>query len=336
MTFGVIVTYILAALALYIFLRLIRIVPEQQAWVVEQFGKYRRTLGSGLHLVVPFIQRIAYRHTLKEEVIDVEPQVCITSDNVQVTVDGILYLKVIDPARASYGIDNYRFASAQLAKTTMRSEIGKMELDRSFAERDALNDAIVRAVDEASDPWGIKVTRYEIKDISPTDTIEEAMKQQMRAEREKRARILESEGEKAARINVSRGDRQEAINLSRGERQRMINEADGRARAIEIVSEATAQGIREIAEAIGTAGGREAKNFRIAEQFVAQLGAVLESADTSVLPADLASIRGLLQAMGPALRGPVPGAPPPDAPPPAAGRTPARPAAAGGRKGGEA
>jgi regulator of protease activity HflC (stomatin/prohibitin superfamily) len=298
---GIILAYVLAALFLIVFFRMIRIVPEQEAWLLEQFGKFNRTLGSGLHIVVPFIQRVAYRQLLKEEVIDVEPQVCITNDNVQVTVDGILYLRVIDPVKASYGIDNYRFATAQLAKTTMRSEIGKLVLDRTFSERDALNDAIVRAVDEASDPWGIKVTRYEIKDISPTQTIEDAMKQQMSAEREKRAEVLQSEGDKESRINVSKGERQHAINLSMGERQRRINESEGRARSIEIVSEATAQGIREIAEALRTPGGGKAKSFRIAEQFVARFGAILSEADTSVLPADVANLRSLLQSVAPAL-----------------------------------
>jgi regulator of protease activity HflC (stomatin/prohibitin superfamily) len=302
MVAGIILAYVLAALVLYVFFRMIRIVPEQEAWIVQQFGKYRKTLGSGLHLVVPVAQRIAYRQLLKEEVIDVEPQICITNDNVQVTVDGILYLKVVDPVKASYGIENYRYATAQMAKTTMRSEIGKLVLDRTFSERDALNDAIVRAVDEASDPWGIKVSRYEIKDISPTQTIEDAMKQQMRAEREKRAEILQSEGEKESRINVSKGERQEAINISIGERQRRINEADGRARSIEIISDAAARGIREIAEALQSPGGDKAKSFRIAEQFVSRFGAILAEADTSVLPADVANLRSLLQAVSPALR----------------------------------
>ena len=292
---GIILAYVFAVLFLIIFFRLIRIVPEQEAWIVEQFGKYKKTLGSGMHLIVPIVHKIAYKHLLKEEVLDVEPQICITNDNVQVTVDGILYLKVMDPVKASYGIDNYRYATSQLAKTTMRSEIGRLELDKSFSERDDLNDAIVRAVDEASDPWGIKVTRYEIKDISPTETIEEAMKQQMRAEREKRAEILSSEGDKEARINVSKGQRQEAINLSMGERQRRINEADGRAKSIEILSEATAQGIREIAQAIRTPGGDKATRFRIAEQFIAQFGNIVESAETSVLPFDLAQFKSLIQ-----------------------------------------
>src|SRR6056297_3985329 len=203
---NVIFAYVLAFLVIITFFKLIRIVPEQEAYVIERFGKYQTTLGSGLHLIIPFIQQVAYKHILKEEVLDVDPQVCITSDNVQVTVDGLLYLRVMDPEKASYGIDNYRYATAQLAKTTMRSEIGKLELDRSLSERDAINDAIVRAVDEASDPWGIKVTRYEIKDITPSETVMIAMEQQVRAEREKRAEILSSEGVREARINSSKGD----------------------------------------------------------------------------------------------------------------------------------
>ncbi len=299
MSTGVILAYVLAVFFIIIFFKLIRIVPEQEAWVIEQFGKYHKTLGSGFHLVVPFVQRIAYKQLLKEEVIDVDPQVCITSDNVQVTVDGILYLKAMDPVKASYGIDSYRYATAQLAKTTMRSEIGKLELDRSFSERDDLNDAIVRAVDEASDPWGIKVTRYEIKDIYPTDTIEDAMKQQMRAEREKRAEILSSEGDKESRINVSKGERQEAINLSMGEKQRRINEAEGRSKAIEITSNATADGIKEIAAAIKNPGGDKATNFRIAEQFISQFGNIVETADTSVLPFDIAQLKSAIEAVLP-------------------------------------
>lgn len=298
---GIVLIYAVAVLFLIIFFRLVRIVPEQEAWIIEFLGKYQKTLASGMHLVIPFMHRVAYKQLLKEEVIDVDPQICITRDNVQVTVDGILYLRVMDPYKASYGIDNYRFATAQLAKTTMRSEIGKLELDKSFSERDALNDAIVKAVDEASDPWGIKVTRYEIKDIAPTQTIEDAMKQQMRAEREKRAEILSSEGEKESRINVSKGERQEAINLSVGEKQRRINESNGRAQAIAITSEATATGIREIAKAINTPGGDKATSFRIAEQFIVQFGNIIETADTSVLPMDLAQIKSMVQALLPAL-----------------------------------
>ena len=288
---------IFAALFIFIFFRLLRIVPEQEAWVIEQLGKYRKTLGPGLHLVVPLLQRVAYKHSLKEEVIDVAPQICITQDNVQVTVDGILYFRVMDPVKASYGIENYRYATAQLAQTTMRSEIGQIELDRSFSERDTINDAIVQSVDEASDPWGIKVTRYEIKDIAPPDTVLEAMERQMRAEREKRAEVLKSEGEKTARINISKGEREEAINFSKGDRQRRINEAEGRGSAIEITAGATADGIRMIAGAIQTAKGREAMNLRIAEQFIARFGEILDSAETAVLPAEVAQIRSFLQSV---------------------------------------
>ncbi|HUX20239.1 MAG TPA: slipin family protein [Spirochaetia bacterium] len=291
---GIVVLYVLILLVLVVFFKLIKIVPEQESYVVEQLGKFRKTLGSGFHLVIPFIQRIAYKHILKEEVIDVDPQVCITNDNVQVTVDGILYLKVVDPAKASYGIEDYRFATVQLAKTTMRSEFGKLELDRSFSERDKLNDAIVRAIDQASEPWGIKVTRYEIKDISPTETIAEAMEQQMRAEREKRASILSSEGQRAARINVSKGEREEAINLSQGERQRKINVSEGRAKAIEITANATAQGIREIAEALRQPGGDTAMSLRVAEQYIGQFSKILQMAKTQILPFDIAQIKSLV------------------------------------------
>jgi regulator of protease activity HflC (stomatin/prohibitin superfamily) len=294
---GAIGAYVLSGsllvLFFIVFFRLIRIVPEQEAWVVEQFGKFRKILGPGLHLVVPGVQKVAYRNNLKEEVIDVPPQVCITKDNVQVEVDGILYLQVVDPEKASYGIEDYRFASAQLAQTTMRSEIGKIELDNSFSERDEINDAVVKAVDEASDPWGIKVTRYEIRDITPTDTVLKAMEQQVKAVREKRAEILKSEGERESRINLSKGEREEAINLSRGERQRRINESEGQARAIEIVSEATAEGIVDVARSIQLPKGKQAVSLRIGEQFVRRLGEVFEQAETQVLPFDIAHIKSL-------------------------------------------
>lgn len=284
----------LLVLFFIVFFKMIRIVPEQQAWIVEFLGKYQRSLGPGFHLVIPFVQKISYKQILKEEVIDVPPQVCITKDNVQVTVDGVLYLKVIDPAKAGYGIDDYRFATKQLAQTTMRSEIGKIELDNTFSERNRINEAIVQAVDEASDPWGIKVTRYEIKDITPTQTVEEAMEQQVRAEREKRAEILTSEGERESRINVSEGNREESINLSQGERQKRINEADGRAEAMEILANATAEGIKEVAEAINIPNGEKAVKLRIAEQFIDQLRTILSEAETSVLPHDLAQLQGVI------------------------------------------
>ena len=298
---SVILVYVLVALVIFLFFKLIHIVPESETYLVEQFGKYKRTLGSGLHLIIPVVQRIAYKIEMREQVIDVEPQLCITSDNVQVLVDGILYLKVVDPIQASYGIDDYRYATAQLAQTTMRSEIGKLDLDRTFSEREEVNDAIVKAIDEASDPWGVKVTRYEVKNITPTEGVQKAMEQQMRAEREKRAEILASEGERESRINVSRGDRQYAINVSEGERQRRINESEGRAKATEITAEATAEGVRLVAAAIEEPGGGNAVSLRLAEQYVRRFGKILEEADVSLVPAELANLRGALEAVGPAL-----------------------------------
>ena len=291
----IILSVAVAAVTALLFRNTVRIVPEQQAFIVERLGKYDRTLGAGFHLLIPFVERIAYRQSLKEEAMHVQPQTCVTADNVQLNVDGILYLRVVDPEKASYGIDDYRYASTQLAQTTMRSEMGRIDLDRSFSERDEINDAIVRAVDEASDPWGIKVTRYEVRDISPPDSVLQAMEQQMRAEREKRAAVLQSEGERAARINVSKGQREEAINLSKGERQRRINEAAGRARAIEATATATADGIRQVAQVIRQRGGDTAFALRIADQYVAQFGRILEGANVSVMPLEVAQVRSILQ-----------------------------------------
>ncbi|MCG8605789.1 paraslipin, partial [bacterium] len=219
----------LTLVVLIAFLKTLRIVPQRTAFIVERLGKYRATLDAGFHILVPFIDQVSYKHTLKEQAVDVPPQTCITQDNIAVEVDGILYLQVIDAKKASYGINNYQFASTQLAQTTMRSVIGKLELDRTFEERDTINSAIVDAVDKASDPWGVKVTRYEVKNIIPPQSIKDAMEKQMRAEREKRAMIAESEGEKQAKINRAEGDKQELIARSEGEKQKRINEAEGRA-----------------------------------------------------------------------------------------------------------
>ena len=320
----IILIYLLVFFVIYVFFKLVQIVPEQEAYIIEQFGKYQRTLGAGLHLVIPFVQKVAYKQILKEQVIDVPPQICITNDNVQVTVDGLLYLRVVDPQKASYGIENYRFATAQLAQTTMRSEIGKMELDKSFSERDDLNDAIVKALDTASDPWGIKVTRYEIKDISPTDTIMEAMEQQMRAERERRAEILISEGEKESRINISLGEREGAINLSKGERQKRINESEGKAQAMKIVAQATAAGIAQVAEAIRLPKGRSAMTLRLTQQYIDQLSGIFRTADVSVLPWDLAQFKSVVRTLLLPENGAGPGA---QSPPPKPG--PARPVTGG-------
>lgn len=299
----IILAYAGALLLILIFFKLIRIVPEQESYIVEQLGKYRKTLGSGLHFVIPLIQKIADRHSLKEEVIDVEPQMCITKDNVQVLVDGILYFRITDPVKASYGIEDYRYAIIQLAKTTMRSGIGKLDLDKTFSERENINDNIVKAIDEASDPWGIKVTRYEIKDITPNAPILKAMEQQMRAEREKRAEILKSEGDKEYRINISKGERQEAINISLGEKTRKINEAEGKARAIEVISTATAKGLALMAKAIQAKKGKQAMNLRITEQYIRHFGEILENSQTDILPMNIAQLKTITKTLFPALAG---------------------------------
>ena len=247
-TGNVVLTIILVGvlfLAFIIFVKTIRIVPQKMAYIVERLGKYHTTLEAGFHILVPFIDRVAYKHTLKEQALDVPPQDCITKDNIMVEVDGILYMQVIDPQKASYGIGDYQFASIQLAQTTMRSVMGKLDLDKTFEERESINSEIVDAVDKASDPWGIKVTRYEVKNIVPPQSIKDAMEKHMRAEREKRATIAESEGDRQAKINRAEGDRQEMIARSEGEKQKRINEAEGRAVEIQRVAEATAKGIRE-------------------------------------------------------------------------------------------
>jgi regulator of protease activity HflC (stomatin/prohibitin superfamily) len=272
----------------------IRIVPQRSAYIIERLGKYRTSLEAGFHVLMPFFDKVSYKHTLKEQAVDVPPQTCITKDNISVEVDGILYLQVVDPKRASYGINNYLFASTQLAQTTMRSVIGKLELDKTFEERDTINTTIVGAVDKASDPWGVKVTRYEVKNILPPQSIKDAMEKQMRAEREKRAMIAESEGEKQAKINVAEGDKQELIARSEGEKQKRINEAEGRAAEIERVASATAQGIREIALAINEKGGPSAVNLRVAEQYIAEFGNLAKTTNSLILPANLSDISGMI------------------------------------------
>ena len=284
----------LILLALIILLSSIKVVPQRKAYIVERLGKYRVTLMAGFNIIMPFIDRVRYRHTLKEQAIDVASQICITRDNISVEVDGILYLQVIDPMKASYGIDHYQFASIQIAQTTMRSIIGKLELDRTFEERETINNSIVAAVDKASDPWGVKVNRYEVKNIIPPQSIKDAMEKQMRAEREKRAVIAESEGEKQAKINVAEGSRQEAIAESEGEMQKRINEAKGKASEIEQVAVATANGIRAIAIAINEKGGKDAVNLRIAEQYLIEFGKLAKESNTMIMPSNLADISSII------------------------------------------
>jgi regulator of protease activity HflC (stomatin/prohibitin superfamily) len=272
----------------------VKVVPQRSAYIIERLGKYRTTLLAGFKILVPFLDKIKYRHTLKEQAIDVASQTCITKDNIAVEVDGILYLQVMDPKKASYGIEDYRFASIQIAQTTMRSVIGKLELDKTFEERDTINTAIVDAVDKASDPWGVKVSRYEVKNITPPQSIKDAMEKQMRAEREKRAMIAESEGHKQAKINVAEGDKQELIARSEGEKQRRINEAEGRAAEIERVAHATANGIRQIAEAIGDKNGIDAVNLRIAEQYLNEFGKLAGKNNTMIIPSNLTDISSII------------------------------------------
>ncbi len=293
--------YIIVIIAVIILFSIAVVVPEQECYVIERLGKYAKSLTAGFHVLTPFVDRIAYKQNLKEEALDVDPQVCITADNVQVQVDGILYLKIFDPVKASYGIDNYRYAVAQLAKTTMRSEIGKLELDKTFCGRESINDNIVKALDEASDNWGIKVTRYEIRDITPTRTILEAMERQMRAEREKRANILSSEGRRESRINISLGKKQEAINKAMGEKQKKINLAEGRSKAIEITSNATAEGLKLIALALSEPGGKTAMGIRLAENYIQRFEDLIKKSDIAVYPdnvAGLAAVADIIKTAG--------------------------------------
>ena len=300
---GTLILFGLVAIALVTFFKTVRIVPQRSAFIVERLGKYRDTLEAGFHVLLPFLDRVAYRHTLKEQAIDVPPQTCITQDNISVEVDGILYLQVIDAGKASYGINNYQFASTQLAQTTMRSVIGKLELDRTFEERETINSAIVDAVDKASDSWGVKVTRYEVKNIIPPQSIKDAMEKQMRAEREKRAVIAESEGAKQAKINVAEGDKQELIKRSEGERELRINEAVGQASEIEKVAEATAKGIREIASAINEQGGKDAVNLRVAEQYIKEFGKLAKTNNSLIIRSNLSDMAGMIASAMTVIRG---------------------------------
>jgi regulator of protease activity HflC (stomatin/prohibitin superfamily) len=270
------------------------IVPQQNAFVIESLGKYSRTLKAGFHILIPFIERAAYKHSLKELAIDIAEQVCITKDNVQVGVDGVLYLQVLDPGRASYGITNYVFAISQLAQTTLRSEIGKIDLDRTFEERGAINGNVVSELDLASDPWGVKVLRYEIKNINPPADVLGAMEKQMRAEREKRAVVLNSEGERDARINEAEGEKQQVIKQSEAVKQQQINEAEGQAAAILAVATATAEGLRQVALVVKEDGGDSAMKLRIAEDYIEQFGNLAKGSNTLVVPANLSDISSMI------------------------------------------
>ncbi len=291
-----VVLVLVAALVLFIIYRTAVVVPQQSAYVVERLGRYSGTLNAGFHLLVPFVDVIRYRHSLKELALDIPAQVCITRDNVQVGVDGILYMKVLNPERASYGISDFLFAISQLAQTTLRSEVGKIDLDRTFEERTTINTQVVGELDKASEPWGVKVLRYEIKNIQPPADILAAMEKQMRAEREKRAVILTSEGQRDAAVNTAEGEKQQVIKASEASRQQQINEAEGEAQAILAVAAATAEGLRQVATAIRTDGGMEAVQLRVAEQYVAQFGNIAKHTNTVVVPANVSDVAGMIAA----------------------------------------
>ena len=288
------VTVLMALVVLFVLWRTAIVVPQQSAYVVERLGRYAGTLDAGFHILVPFVDVVRYRHSLKEAALDIPAQICITRDNVQVQVDGVLYLKVLNPERTSYGISDYIFAISQLAQTTLRSEVGKIDLDRTFEERTNINTSVVAELDKATEPWGVKVLRYEIKNITPPADILAAMEKQMRAEREKRAVILTSEGQRDAAINTAEGEKQQTIKASEANKQQQINEAEGEAAAILAVATATAEGIRRVAEATRLPGGAEAIQLKVAEQYIGEFGKVIHNADTIILPANVADVASMI------------------------------------------
>ena len=292
---GTLIVFVaLAILVLIVLIKTAVVVPQQTAVVIERLGKYAGTLNAGFHVLVPFVDVIRYRHTLKEQTTEIPAQICITRDNVQVHVDGVHYLQVLDPERASYGISSYEFAIMQLAQTTLRSEIGKIVLDKTFEERTNINIAVVSELDKATESWGIKVLRYEIKNITPPVDVLAAMEKQMRAEREKRAVILTSEGQRDAAINNAEGEKQQVIKASEARKQQQINEAAGQAEAILAVATATAEGIRQVAIAIETPGGTNAVRLRVAEQYVTQLGQLAKGSTNLILPANVADVGAMV------------------------------------------
>lgn len=311
-----ILALVFAAFLMIAVMMAIRVVPQQVAYVIERWGKYDRTLTAGMHTIFPFMDRVAYKHTLKELVLDIPEQLCITRDNVQINVDGVVFLRVMDPSRASYGVSNYQLAIIQLAQTTLRSELGKLDLDRTFEERETINHQIVASIDKASEPWGVKILRYEVRSIQPPKDVVEAMEKQMRAEREKRAKILESEGERDSRINFSEGQKQETIKASEAQKvrqineaeghavatiraseadkQRSINEAEGQALALVAVAKATAQGLTQVASALAQPGGDHAARLRVAEEWVKQFGRLAKASTTMIVPETVSDVSAML------------------------------------------
>ena len=287
---------ILIAFMVIVLIKTAVVVPQRNEYVVERLGKYKATLQAGFHILIPFFDRVAYKRSLKEEPIDIAAQTCITADNVTLEVDGVLYLQVVDAKKSAYGIDNYHFAASQLAQTSLRSAIGKIELDKSFEARETLNGQVVMALDEAAENWGVKVLRYEIKDIQPPRTVLDAMEKQMKAEREKRAEIARSEAIKQATINKAAGEREEAISLSEGEKIRQINEAEGKAREILMIAEASAEGIRKVAESLSLPGGKDAANLEVAKNYIKEFGNLAKENNTMILPGNLTDVAGMVTA----------------------------------------
>lgn len=311
---SVIIAVAILGVGIFILRKVAIVVPQQSVFVVERLGRYAQSLGAGFHILLPFVDVVRYRFSLKETALDIPEQICITRDNVQVGVDGVLYLKILDPQRAAYGVNDFIFAISQLAQTALRSEIGKIDLDRTFEERTHINTQVVNELDKASEPWGIKVLRYEIKNIAPPKDVLAAMEKQMRAEREKRAVILASEGERDAAINGAEGHKQQVIKESEAKKQQQINEAEGAAAAILAIANATAEGVRKVAEAVHVPGGHEAMQLRVAEQYITKFGELAKASNTMILPANAADVGGMLAlAMNFIRRG---------GPPPAANVTP--------------
>ncbi len=294
LTPGLIIFAVLAVFVVIVLVKTAVVVPQRMEYIVERLGKYSKTLGAGFHILVPFLDRVSYKRSLKEVVIDVQSQTCITADNISIAVDGVLYMQVIDSKKSAYGIDNYQIAAAQLAQTSLRSVIGKIELDKTFEERDALNQQIVAAIDAAATNWGIKVLRYEIKDLTPPHTVMQAMEAQMKAVREKRAAIATSEGDRDSRVNRAKGLKDEAIAMSEGEMTKQINEAKGKAEEIKLVAQATAEGVKLIAEALNAEGGDMAANLRVAEQYVKEFGKLAQESNTMLIPTNMGDMAGMV------------------------------------------
>ncbi|MBW2563889.1 MAG: paraslipin [Deltaproteobacteria bacterium] len=291
---SLIIVGVLAVIIIVLLIKTAVVVPQRLEYIVERLGKYSKSLSAGFHILIPFLDKVAYKRSLKEEVMDIPSQDCITTENVSVSVDGILYLQVIDSKLSAYGIDDYRVAASQLAQTSLRSVIGKIELDRTFEERESLNQQVVAAIDEAAQNWGVKVLRYEIKDITPPQTVMDAMEKQMKAEREKRAAIATSEGDRQSRINRAEGLKKEAIEVSEGEKQKRINEAEGQAKEIELIAHATAEGIKKIAESLSLTGGETAANLRVAEKYIAEFGKLAKENNTMIIPANMGDISAMV------------------------------------------